>query len=52
MEGRIQKLCLASTRKKARVEHTFMAPEYGSTFRKDAITLFPRSSVLISNQGT
>jgi len=38
-----------------RVERIFMAPEYESTSRKNAITLFPRavrSLVLISSQGT
>jgi len=48
MKGRIQKLCLASTQRRAlRVERTFMTPEYESTSRKDAMTPFSTSSAIV-----
>jgi len=56
MEGRIQKLYLAGTRTEARVariKRTFMTLEYESMSRKDALTPFFKSAivVLISSQG-
>jgi len=48
----IQKLCLASIRTEACAAsrtRTFMAPEYGSTFRRDAITSFSKSSAIVGS---
>jgi len=59
MEGRFRTLIVISQAyaqwRVLRVERTFMAPEYGSTSRKDAIPPFSESSAIVgpnSSQGT
>jgi len=55
MEEHFSNRYLADIRTVARVECTFMAPEYGSTFRMDIITPFSESSAIVgpnSSQGT
>jgi len=34
-------------RRVLRVEHTFMVPEYGPTFQRNAITSFPASNAIV-----